>query len=73
MRGAIFQPGAASILVGGGSPNPRWTLLPFAVAIEPDQIVRCRRLDPALAGRVRQHLAITFAAVAAHVGTQGRR
>src|SRR5208283_5143547 len=41
-------------------------LLAFALAVEPDQVVDRRRLDAALIGHPRQHLAIGLATVAAH-------
>jgi hypothetical protein len=40
------------------------SFLPFALAIQPDQVLGRRCLDAALLGHAGQHLAIAFAAVA---------
>jgi len=66
MRAAVFHLGDLGIRIGWTRPIRVGQLLACAIAIQPDQVLGRRRLDAALLGHPRQHLAIAFAAVAPH-------
>ena len=66
MRRAVLHLGDLRVRIGLARPIFVRQLLAFALAVEPDQVVDRRRLDTALLGHPRQHLAIALAIVAAH-------
>ena len=66
MRRAVLHLGDLGVRIGLARPIFVRQLLAFALAVEPDQVVDRRRLDAALLGHPRQHLAIGLAIVAAH-------
>jgi hypothetical protein len=51
MRPAVFQPGDPGIRVGRTLPVSVGRRLTFAIAVQADQVLGCRRLDATLAGR----------------------
>ena len=78
MRAAVLQLGDPRVRIGRALPLRVGQLLAFAVAIQPDQVLGRRRLDAALLGHPRQHLAVALAGVAPddrpqrRVGLHGR-
>ena len=72
MRAAIFHLGDPGIRIDRTLPVGVGQFLAFAIAVQPDQILGCRRLNAALAGHARQHLAIAFATIAPHDRAQRR-
>ena len=71
MRGAVLHPRDLRIRIGRARPILVREFLALPLAIQPDQVVDRRRLDAALLGHLRQHLAIGLAAVAPHDRPQG--
>src|SRR5947209_15316434 len=72
MRVAIFQLGDRGLWLSRALPVRVGQLLAFAIAVQPDQVLGGWRLDAALFGHARQHLAIAFAVIAPHDRAQRR-
>ncbi len=71
-RRAVLHPGDLRIGIGRALPVRVRKLLALALAIEPDKVLRRRRINAAFLGHPRQHLAIGLAIVAAHDRAQRR-
>src|SRR4029077_12406310 len=70
MARAVLHPVYLRIGIGRARPILVRKLLALPLAIQSDQIVDRRRLDPTLFGHPRQHLSIGLATVAAHDSSQ---
>ena len=66
MRRAVLHLGDLCVGIGLARPVLVRQLLALALPIKTNEVVSRRRLDPALLGHPRQHLAIGLAAVAPH-------